>query len=107
MTVSRKDNFITFDFFGGNNEIFDCSNFDMPPECFTSMDEYCHDKEIDFKEYREKTQTIDCKEHPIESDYEFAFASIMDMSEMMPGEIEIEDEIRMGYLWKKYRKKTK
>jgi len=30
---------------------------------------------------------------------------IMDLSDFKPGELEIEDEIKMGYLWEKYRKK--
>jgi hypothetical protein len=35
------------------------------------------------------------------------FSLIMDLSDVKPGEIEIEDEIKMGYLWKKYSKKSK
>ena len=104
MTVSQKDNFIISDFFGGNEEIFDCETFGMPAECFTSMEEYCYEKDLDFREYRDMEQTIDCREQPMERDYEFDFASIMDISEISTGEIEIEDEIRMGYLWKKYKK---
>ena len=30
------------------------------------------------------------------------FSLIMDISEIRPGELELEDEIRMSYLWKKY-----
>ena len=33
------------------------------------------------------------------------FSLIMDVSDFKPGEIEIEDEIKMGYLWKRYSKK--
>ncbi|MHA1273747.1 MAG: hypothetical protein ACTSQS_09960 [Promethearchaeota archaeon] len=33
------------------------------------------------------------------------YSLLMDLSEITPGEIEIEDEIRLGYLWKKYDKK--
>jgi len=32
------------------------------------------------------------------------FAMIMDLSDVVPGELEIEDEIRMGYLRQKYKK---
>ena len=32
---------------------------------------------------------------------------IMDLSDVKPAEIEIEDEIKMGYLWQKYSKKSK
>ena len=35
------------------------------------------------------------------------FSLIMDLSDVKPGELEIEDEIKMGYLWKKYSKKSK
>lgn len=35
------------------------------------------------------------------------FSLIMDVSDFKPGEIEIEDEIKMGYLWKRYSKKSK
>ena len=31
---------------------------------------------------------------------------IMDLSDVKPGELEIEDEIKMGYLWKRYSKKS-
>ena len=30
------------------------------------------------------------------------FSLVMDISEIRPGELELEDEIRMSYLWKKY-----
>ena len=33
------------------------------------------------------------------------FSLIMDISEIKPGELELEDEIKMGYLWEKYVKK--
>ncbi len=32
------------------------------------------------------------------------FAMIMDLSDVVPGELELEDEIRMGYLRQKYKK---
>lgn len=32
------------------------------------------------------------------------FAMIMDLSDIAPGELELEDEIRMGYLRQKYKK---
>ena len=35
------------------------------------------------------------------------FSLIMDVSDFKSGEIEIEDEIKMGYLWKRYSKKSK
>ncbi|MBA7683957.1 hypothetical protein ES703_92345 [subsurface metagenome] len=34
--------------------------------------------------------------------HEFSYSSIFDMSDIRPGEIEIEDEIKMGYLWRRY-----
>ena len=34
--------------------------------------------------------------------HEFSYANIFDMSDVKPGEIEIEDEIRLGYLWARY-----
>ena len=34
--------------------------------------------------------------------HEFSYSSIFDMSDVRPGEIEIEDEIKMGYLWRRY-----
>ncbi len=42
------------------------------------------------------------KEGLEEESEEIAFAAVLDVSNTVPGEIEIEDEIRMGYLWKKY-----
>ena len=38
---------------------------------------------------------------------EFSYSNIFDMSDIRPGEIEIEEEIRMGYLWKKYKQRSK
>ena len=38
---------------------------------------------------------------------ESPFSLIMDISDFKPGEIEIEDEIKMGYLWQRYSKKSK
>ena len=35
------------------------------------------------------------------------YSLIMDISDIKPGELEIEDEIKLGYLWKRYRKKSK
>ena len=35
------------------------------------------------------------------------FSLIMDISDDNPDELEIEDDIKMGYLWGKYRKKKK
>jgi hypothetical protein len=37
--------------------------------------------------------------------HEFSYSNIFDMSNIRPGEIEIEDEIKMGYLWSRYGKK--
>jgi hypothetical protein len=34
--------------------------------------------------------------------HEFSYTHIFDMSDIRPGEIEIEDEIKMGYLWSRY-----
>ena len=34
--------------------------------------------------------------------YEFPYASILDLSDVEVAEIEIEDEIKLGYLWEKY-----
>ena len=39
--------------------------------------------------------------------HEFSYANIFDMSDVRPGEIEIEDELKIGILWKKYAKKPK
>ncbi|MFX1338347.1 MAG: hypothetical protein ACFFDK_07045 [Promethearchaeota archaeon] len=38
---------------------------------------------------------------------EFSYINIFDMSDNVPAEIEIEEEIRMGFLWKKYKQKSK
>jgi len=45
----------------------------------------------------------DFKEKKIDS----PTSSIMDLSNVVPGEIEIEDEIKMGYLRMKYKKVSK
>ena len=37
--------------------------------------------------------------------HEFSYTCIFDMSDIVPAEIEIEDKIRMGYLWHRYTKK--
>ena len=34
--------------------------------------------------------------------YESPYASILDLSDVEVAEIEIEDEIKLGYLWEKY-----
>lgn len=39
--------------------------------------------------------------------YESPYASILDLSDVEVAEIEIEDEIKMGYLWEKYHDLTK
>lgn len=38
---------------------------------------------------------------------ESPYASILDLSDVEVAEIEIEDEIKLGYLWEKYHKLTK
>lgn len=52
---------------------------------------------VDF--YEEEDENEDYEETP--------FSMIMDLSSMRPGELEIEDEIKRGYLWKKYKKNPK
>ena len=48
------------------------------------------------------------KEEEIEEEVEQSpYALIMDLSYIIPGEIQIEDEIRMGYLRNKYKKSSK
>ncbi len=37
-----------------------------------------------------------------DEDYESPYASILDLSDVEVAEIEIEDEIKLGYLWEKY-----
>jgi hypothetical protein len=50
---------------------------------------------------KKRTETDDKPFH------EFSNMHIFDMSDVMPAEIEIEEEIRMGYLWHRYTKKSK
>ena len=38
---------------------------------------------------------------------ESPYASILDLSDVEVAEIEIEDEIKLGYLWEKYHRFTK
>ena len=38
---------------------------------------------------------------------ESPYASILDLSDVEVAEIEIEDEIKLGYLWEKYHNLTK
>jgi len=39
--------------------------------------------------------------------YEFPYATILDLTDLEVGEIEIEDELKMRYLWEKYYRLTK
>lgn len=82
----------------------DANEFAIPPECYISMEEYCYEDEYFDEEIIQTRYDSMDKEIIIDPEHSFNFASIMDMSDMIPGEIEIEDEIRMGYLWKKYKK---
>ena len=50
--------------------------------------------------YKENTEDED-------ENNESPYASILDLSEVEIAEIEIEDEIKLGYLWEKYQKFTK
>ncbi len=42
-----------------------------------------------------------------ERENESPYSLIMDLSDIKPGEIEIEDEIKLGYLWIKHQKRIK
>ena len=45
------------------------------------------------------------KEQPEDKPFhEFSYANIFDLSDIKPGEVEIEDEIHLGYLWARYGK---
>ena len=57
--------------------------------------------EISMDFYEEEEEEI---EEKLE---ENSFSSVMDLSNVRPAEIEIEDEIRMGYLRMKYKKSSK
>jgi hypothetical protein len=47
------------------------------------------------------------KENVEEDEDESPYASILDLSDVEVAEIEIEDEIKLGYLWEKYHDLTK
>jgi hypothetical protein len=47
--------------------------------------------------YKENKKDID--DEPF---HEFSYSNIFDMSNIQPGEIEIEDEIRLSKLWFRY-----
>ena len=55
---------------------------------------------VDFYDKKEKER----EDKPFN---EFSYISIFDMTDNVPAEIEIEEEIRMGYLWKKYKQRSK
>ncbi len=57
--------------------------------------------EISTDMYKQKEEEL---EEKIEST---PYSLIMDLSNIIPGEIQIEDEIRMGYLRNKYKKSSK
>ena len=44
--------------------------------------------------YKEEKEEIE--DQPF---HEFSYANIFDMSDIRPGEIEIEDDLKMNYLW--------
>ncbi|MGQ4873151.1 MAG: hypothetical protein ACP6IY_03670 [Promethearchaeia archaeon] len=60
-------------------------------------------------EIENASTTEEFSDEEIESDFNedniSGYSLLMDLSEITPGEIEIEDEIRLGYLWRKYDKK--
>jgi len=85
-------------------EIFDAETFKMPAECYTSIENYEYDKEMDLEHLESAGLIAEDREISIDPYYECSFASTLDISDMTPGEIEIEDEIKMGYLWQKYKK---
>jgi len=92
------------------SRMYDTSRFFMPAECFISEEDYYAEKEIYYEKtiQKEKFAKITSKEQYIakldEVNYDFSYASIIDLSDISPAEIEIEDEIKMGYLWSKYQK---
>jgi hypothetical protein len=57
--------------------------------------------EIKLDFYKQEEEDI---EEKIE---EIPLSSILDLSTIIPGEIEIEDEIRMGYLRMKYKRSSR
>ena len=57
--------------------------------------------EINMDFYKEEEEDIE------EISEKAPFSMVMDLSNVRPAEIEIEDEIRMGYLRMKYKKTSK
>ena len=82
------------------SKIFDISDFFTPAECFTSEITYYKETSIRMEPYEIK---IEIREK--DDDYEeFSYSEMFDISDIKAAEIEIEDDIKMGYLWGKYTK---
>ncbi len=107
MVISEEINTIFSDISNKQHDFakfIDVETFKMPAECYTSMEDYEFKQEAIFKYERTEGIIEGQKDITIDPDYECSFASTLDISDLIPGEIEIEDEIRMGYLWHKYKK---
>lgn len=78
--------------------IFDISNFSTPAECYTSEITYYKESSIRMEPCEIKNEIRE-KEEQYE---EFSYCDMFDISDIKAAEIEIEDEIKMGYLWGKY-----
>ena len=108
MTAIREEDIIIPEYFEEScdySEMFDTTKFFMPAECFVSEEDYYFEKE----QYYEKTikyesETTISSNREIKYQYDSSFNSYFDMSDIIPAEIAIEDEIKMGYLWQKYAK---
>jgi len=81
------------------SKIFDISDFFTPAECYTSEITYYKETSIRMEPYEIKNEIREKEE-----DYEeFSYSDMFDISDIKAAEIEIEDDIKMGYLWGKYR----
>ena len=80
------------------SKIFDISDFFTPAECCTSEITYFKESSIRLERYEIKKEIREKDE-----EYEaFSYSELFDISDIKAAEIEIEDEIKMGYLWGKY-----
>jgi len=105
MALIQEGDVIIPEFIEGSydcSKIFDISGFFTPAECSTSKITYF--KELSKSTIRLEPYKIEQSMMHPDSYEEFSCSDIFDLSDIKAAEIEIEDEIRMGYFWGKYSK---
>ena len=81
---------------------FDTSKFFKPAELHVIEDIFFNEEIKITSNFQDEIREETSIEYHEEISEEISYSEIFDLSTISPGEIEIEDEIKMSYLWQKY-----